>query len=261
MSNTISDKAHVAPGAQIGQNVTIMPFAYIESDVVIGDGCTIYPYASVMNGTRLGKNNLVYQNAVLGATPQDFGWKGEPSELRVGDNNVFRENVVVSRASRTDVATVIGDGNILMEGVHISHNCHVGDENVFGYSVKIACDCTVGSHIIFSTGVVAKPNCRVGNYAFILSGCRFGEDVPPYVTIKDNPIVYAGIHGRVLTTLGFSERIQRHLANAYRLVFNSSVSLFDAINQIEEQVPDGPEIREVIAFLRSAETLVTKQTF
>lgn len=258
--NTISDKAHVAPGAQIGQNVTIMPFAYIESDVVIGDGCTIYPYASLMNGTRLGQNNSVHQNAVLGATPQDFGWQGGKSQLIIGDGNVFRENVVVSRASTAEQATTIGHANILMEGAHISHNCQVGDHNIFGYGVKIGCDCVLGHHIIFSTGVVAKPRCRVGSYAFILSGCRFGEDVPPYITAKDNPIAYAGIHGRVLSHHGFSERTQRHLANAYRLVFNSSVSLFDAINQIEEQVPDGPEIREVIAFLGSAETLITKQT-
>lgn len=255
----ISEKAHVAPGAQIGQNVTIMPFAYVESDVIIGDGCTIYPYASIMSGTRMGSNNNVHQNAVLGASPQDFGWKGGNSELIIGDGNVFRENVVVSRASTADQPTSIGHSNILMEGVHVSHNCQVGSHNILGYGVKIGCDCELGDHIIFSTGVVAKPRCRVGSYAFILSGCRFGEDVPPYITAKNNPIEYAGIHGGVLTHFGFSERTQRHLANAYRLVFNSRVSLFDAINQIEEQVPDGPEIREVVEFLRSAETLITKQ--
>ena len=151
----ISPQAFIAPGAQIGARVTIYPFTYIEDDVVIGDDCTIYPHVSLMNGTRIGSGNTIYQNAVLGASPQDFSYKGEKSTLIIGDNNVIRENVVISRASRSDVSTVIGSGNILMEGTDISHNCQVGNQNVFGYAVKIACDCTIGSRSIFSSGVTA----------------------------------------------------------------------------------------------------------
>ena len=254
----ISPQAFIAPGAQIGARVTIYPFAYIEDDVVIGDDCTIYPHVSLMSGTRIGSGNTIYQNAVLGASPQDFSYKGEKSTLIVGDNNVIRENVVISRASRSDVSTVIGSGNILMEGTHISHNCQVGNQNVFGYAVKIACDCTIGSRSIFSSGVTAKPRCRIGDLAFILTGCRFGEDVPPFITVKDNPAVYAGIHAGMLSKAGIDERTQRHLAMAYRLVFNGKISLYDAILQIEEQVPNGPEVQQVIAFLRSSESLIMK---
>ncbi len=256
----ISPQAFVAPGAKIGSNVKIYPFAYIEEDVVIGDGCVIYPYVSIMHGTRMGKNNTIYQNAVVGATPQDFFWKGEDSELIIGDGNVIRENVVISRASEVDKKTIIGHRNVLMEGTHISHNTHVGDKNIFGYAVKIASDCVIGNRIIFSSNVIAKPRCHVGDLAFILSGCRFGEDIPPYITAKHNPIEYAGIHERMLTHAKIDERIQRHIANAYRLVFNSKVSLFDAIKQIEDQVPDGPEIRAIIDFLKNSDGIITKGT-
>ncbi len=93
MSN-ISDKACVSPKAKIGNNVTIYPFAYIEDDVVIGDNCIIYPYVSILNGTRLGKGNKVFQNTVLGAEPQDFNYRGDASQLIIGDENIIRENVV-----------------------------------------------------------------------------------------------------------------------------------------------------------------------
>ena len=125
--------------------------------------------------------------------------------------------------------------------------------------MKIACDCTIGSKAIFSSNVTAKPQCRIGDLAFILTGCRFGEDIPPYITVKDNPAVYAGIHADMLSKAGgIDERTQRHLAMAYRLVFNGKISLYDAILQIKEQVPDGPEVRHVIEFLSTSKSLITK---
>ena len=255
----ISPQAYIAPGAQIGARVRVYPFAYIEDDVVIGDDCVIYPHVSLMSGTRLGQGNTIYQNAVLGASPQDFSWQGGASSLVIGDHNVIRENVVISRSSLPTVSTQIGDHNILMEGTHISHNCVIGDHNVFGYAVKIACDCTIGSKTIFSSNVTAKPQCHIGDLAFILTGCRFGEDIPPYITVKDNPATYAGIHAGMLAKVGgIDERTQRLLAMAYRLVFKGKVSLYDAILQIEEQVPDGPEIRQVIAFLRASHGIISK---
>lgn len=128
----------------------------------------------------------------------------------------------------------------------------------FGYAVKIACDCTIGSRSIFSSGVTAKPRCRIGDLAFILTGYRFSEDVPLFITVKVNPAVYAGIHAGMLSKAGIDERTQRHLAIAYRLFFNGKISLYDALLQIEEQVPDGPEVQQVITFLRSSESLIMK---
>ena len=139
----ISEKAYIAPGAKIGKNVTIYPFAYIEDDVVIGDDCVIYPYVSIMRGTTMGRGNKVYQNTVLGAEPQDFNHKGEATRLVIGDENIFRENVVVNRATFTDGETRIGNRNFFMEGVHISHDTKVDDYITFGYGTKVAGDCEV----------------------------------------------------------------------------------------------------------------------
>ena len=249
MSN-ISDKACVSPKAKIGNNVTIYPFAYIEDDVVIGDNCIIYPYVSIMNGTRLGNGNKVFQNTVLGAEPQDFNYRGDASQLIIGDENIIRENVVINRATYSDGQTVIGDRNFFMEGVHISHDTKVGQMNVFGYGTKIAGDCIIGDRIIFSSGVIANPGARVGDASMIQSGTRFSRDVPPFIVATDNPVRYGGVNSTVLRNYGVDEKVIAHIANAYRLVFHGQTSVFDAVNQVVDQVPDGPEIQNIVKFIR-----------
>ena len=232
----ISEKAYIAPGAKIGKNVTIYPFAYIEDDVVIGDDCVIYPYVSIMRGTTMVRGNKVYQNTVLGAEPQDFNHKGEATRLVIGDENIFRENVVVNRATFANGETRIGNRNFFMEGVHIS---------------KVAGDCEVHSAAIFSSGVIVNSNVRIGGASMVTGGVRISKDVPPFIVATDNPVRYAGVNETLLKSSGTTEKVIGHIANAYRLVFHGQTSVFDAINQIKEQVPAGKEITAIVKFLES----------
>ena len=250
MANNISDKAVIDPKAQIGDNVTIYPFAYIEGDVVIGDNCVIATNVNVLNGTRMGKGCKVFQNTVLGAMPQDFNFKGDETELIIGDNVTFRENVVVNRATFAEGQTVIGNKCFLMEGSHISHDTKVGPHCVFGYGTKIAGDCTIGKGAIFSSNVIANPGVRVGDNSMILAGTTFSKDVPPYILIGGSPLKYNGINQGILEYLNISQKVQDHIANAYRLVFHGKNSVFDAVLQIQAQVPDGPEIQNIVNFIK-----------
>jgi acyl-ACP--UDP-N-acetylglucosamine O-acyltransferase len=253
MANNISDKAVINPKAQIGDNVTIYPFAYIEGDVVIGDNCVIAPNANILDGTRMGKGCRVFQNTVLGARPQDMHFKGDETELIIGDNVVFRENVVVNRATFAGGQTVIGNKCFLMEGSHISHDTKVDDHCIFGYGTKIAGDCVIGKGVVFSSNVIANPKVRVGDQAMILAGTTFSKDVPPYIIAGGTPVKYDGVNGPLLDYLKVPKKIQDHIANAYRLVFHGQTSVFDAVLQIQEQVPDSPEIRNIIEFLKKTE--------
>ena len=250
MSN-ISDKALVSPRAKIGNNVTIYPFAYIEDDVVVGDNCVIYPYVSIMNGTRLGNGNKVFQNTVLGAEPQDFNYRGDASQLIIGDENIIRENVVINRATHCDGKTVIGNRNFFMEGAHISHDTKVGDRCVFGYGTKIAGDCEIGNGVIFSSSVIENAGTRVGDCSLIQAGTTFSKDIPPYIIIGGSPVSYGGVNKTICRMADIEAKVVKHIANAYRLVFHGQTSVFDACNQIDEQVPDGPQIRKIVEFLRS----------
>ena len=130
--NQISDRAVVSPKAKIGENVKIFPFVYIEDYVEIGDNCTIFPCVSILNGTKMGKNNKVHQGTVIGALPQDFDFRGERSLVEIGDDNVIRENVIINRATHEGCKTVIGNGNFLMESVHISHDTKI-DPSCFSH--------------------------------------------------------------------------------------------------------------------------------
>ena len=253
MSNSeISPRAEISPKARIGNNCKIFPFVYIEDDVVIGDDCIIFPFVSILDGTRMGGHNKVHQGSVIGALPQDFNFRGEKSECIIGDNNIIRENVVINRATHNGGRTVIGNNNVLMEGAHISHDTKVGDQCVFGYGTKIAGDCQIGNGVIFSSSVIENAKTRVGEGAMIQAGTTFSKDVPPYLVCTKRS-EYGGVNYTLGRYYGVDEKVLKHIANAYRLVFMGQTSVFDATNQIEQQVPDSPEIQNIIRFLRSSE--------
>ncbi len=248
----ISPKAEIDPRAKIGKNCKIFPFVYIEGDVEIGDNCIIFPFVSIMNGTRMGSNNKIHQGTVIAALPQDFEFRGEKTECIIGDNNIFRENVVVNRATHKGGQTVIGNDNVLMEGAHISHDTKVGNCCVFGYGTKVAGDCLIEDHVIFSSSVIENAKTRVGRGTMIQANTTFSKDVPPYI-ICTRKCEFGGVNEIVARQHGVDEKTLKHIANAYRLLFHGKTSTFDAINQIEEQVPDGSFIRHIIEFIRGTE--------
>lgn len=248
----ISPLAYVDPEAKIGENVTVHPFAYIDKDVVIGNDCVIMPYASVLKGTRMGERNKVYQGAVLAAEPQDFEYKGDDTMLEIGNDNVIRENVVINRATTKEGCTVIGNGNFLLEGVHISHDTKVGNNCVFGYGSKLAGACEVEDYVIFGGGVLMSQGCRVGTWSLVQSGCRFRKDVPPYIVAAKEPITYYGVNVMVLSKYNFPEKVLKHIANAYRLIYQGNTSVYDALLKIRDQVPMSPEIHHIIDFVSAS---------
>ena len=239
MANDISPKAEISPKAKIGDNCKIFPFVYIEADVEIGDNCIIFPFVSILNGSRLGAHNKIHQGSVT----------GEKTELIIGDNNIIRENVVINRATHAGGQTVIGNDNFLMEGAHISHDTKIGNGCIFGYGTKIAGDCEIGDGAIFSSNVVEKAGTRVGCRAAIQAGVTLSKDVPPYIVAGGYPVAYSGPNTVMMTEDGISDKVQKHIANAYRLVFHGQTSVFDAIIQINEQVPDSLEIRNIVDFI------------
>ena len=252
MASEISPKADISPKAKIGDNCKIFPFVYIEDDVEIGDGCIIFPFVSILSGTRMGKKNKVHQGSVIGALPQDFEFRGEKSLCVIGDNNIIRENVVINRATHQGCQTAIGNDNFLMEGAHISHDTKVGNRCVFGYGTKIAGDCVIEDGVIFSSSVIENAKTRVGCGSMVQAGTTFSKDVPPYI-ICTRKSVYGGVNYQVAQLHGVDEKTLKHIANAYRLLFQGKTSVFDAVNQIVEQVPEGPFINHIVEFIRATQ--------
>lgn len=249
----ISPLAYVDPAAQLGQNVEVGPFAYIEKGVVIGDNCVIKAHASILEGTTMGTGNIVYQNAVIGATPQDFHYEeGNPTKVVIGNNNHIRENVVIAGSTYTDKATTIGDGNFIMDRVHICHDVQIFNKCVIGIGACIAGECEIHDCSIQSTGVVVQQHVRVGRFSLIQSGCRVQKDVPPYVILGGNPAAYNGVNAVVLKHINTTDRIIRHIANTYRIIYTGNFSLEDAVLKIPEQIPMSDEIRNILEFVKGA---------
>ena len=249
----ISPLAFVHPEAKLGANVEVEPFAYIGKGVVIGDNCVIKAHASILDGTTMGTGNIVHQNAVIGSTPQDFHYvEGKPCRVVIGNDNHIRENVVIAGSSYEDKATTIGDGNFLMDRVHICHDVKIYNKCVVGIGACIAGECELHDCSIQSTGVVVQQHVRVGRYSLIQSGCRVQKDVPPYVILGGNPASYHGVNAVVLQHVNVTERIIRHIANTYRIIYTGNFSLEDAVIKIPEQIPMSDEIQDILNFIKGA---------
>lgn len=250
----ISPLAFVNPSAKIGAGVTVHPFAYIDENVEIGDNCTIMPYASVLSGTRMGKNNTVYQGAILGATPQDFKFEGASTELVIGDDNVFREKVIVNRATCSGDKTVIGNGNFLLEGVHVAHDTCIGNHCVMGNGSKTAGNCLLEDHAILGSGVIVKHGCRIGGWAMVRDGCRTNKDVPPFIVAAHNPISYYGVNAIVLgKSGGYDDPVINDIAKCYRQIYQSGTSVENALHNIREQIPMSEAVEWLIRFIETSD--------
>lgn len=175
----------------------------------------------------------------------------------IGDNNDIRENVVISRATHESGCTHIGDSNYLMDGVHLCHDVQVGNHCVLGIKSTVAGYCHIDDCTILSSNVILHQNCHIGSWVLIQAGCRISKDVPPYVIMNGNPAEYHGINAVVLQHKHqVTERILRHIVNAYRLVYQGNFSIQDALQKIEDQVPMSDEIHNIINFIRNSKGIV-----
>lgn len=256
----ISPLAYVDPTAKLGNNVEIKPFAYIEGGVEIGDNCVIMPHVSILEGTTLGSGNIVYQNAVIGAKPQDFHFvEGSKTRVIIGNDNRIRENVVIAGSTYEGKATIVGNGNFIMDQTHICHDVIIHDKTVTGIGSIISGESELYEGCILSNNAIVQQHVRVGRYSLIQSGCRVQKDVPPYVIMGGNPVSYQGVNAVILKHIGLTERILRHISNTYRLIFTANFSLEDAVIKIPEQIPMSEEIDNILDFIKATKIGIVRK--
>lgn len=249
MATNISPLAHVDPSAKIGDNVTIHPFAFIDADVEIGDGTEIMSYTSIIRGTRIGRDNKIYQGSIIGADPQDFRWTGCKTYCYVGDKNVIREHVIINRGITSEGGTRIGSESFIMAETHIGHDTVVADHCVLGNGVTIAGDASVGTCSILSSGVILHEKSTLGAWTLIKGGCRISGNVPPFVIMAHNPASYFGVNAVVLRKGGFTDEEVDDIAKAYRHIYQTGTSVFNALKRIEADVDPSPERQSIIDFI------------
>lgn len=249
--NKISKLAYVDPEAKLGDNVIIDPFVYIEGNVVIGNDCHIRANAVIRSGARIGDNNHIFEGAIIAATPQDFRWHGEESFVQIGNNNTIREHVIINRSIHEGGATKIGNNSFIMAQTHIGHDSTIGNYCVLGNAVKVAGDVKIGDYSILSSNALVHERCDIGTYCLIKGGCRVNNHVPPFTVMAHNPIEYKGINSFVLRKCDVSEATIDAIASAYRHVYHSNTSVFNALRRIKVDVEDIPEKQEIITFIEN----------
>ena len=247
----ISSLAYVDPSAKLGNNVTVHPFAYIDRDVEIGDDCEIFPYASVMRGTAMGKKCRVFQGAIIGAEPQDFRWKGEDTRCVIGDSVTIREHVIINRGIHPDGGTSIGTETFIMADAHVGHDTKVMGRCVIGNGATVAGDCEIDECSILSSNCVLHEGSKVGKWVLVKGGCRIAGNVPPYVIIAHNPAAYFGINAYIMRKKEFSDQQIDDIAKAYRNIYQSGISLYNAMRRIEADIEPSQVRSEILNFIRS----------
>lgn len=246
----ISQLAYIDPSAKIADNVKIHPFAFIDKDVEIAEGCEIFPYASIMRGTRMGRNCRVFQGAIVGAEPQDFRWKGGFTYCHIGDNVTIREHVIINRGIRPEEqGTVIGSDSFIMANAHVSHDTVVVGKAVLGNGVTVAGDCHIDACSILSSNVIVHEKSKVGKWVLVKGGCRISGNVPPFVILAHNPAAYFGVNAIVMKKHGFTEPQIDDIAKAYRNVYQTGISVFNALRRIEADIAPSEIRADIVNFI------------
>ena len=223
------------PKAQIGKNVTMDAFAYIDDNVIIGDNCHVFP------------------SAVIGAVPQDLKYKGEETWTIIGDNCVLREFVTVHRGTASKGKTVIGNNNLIMAYCHVAHDCVLHNNIIMSNATQLAGEVEVDDFAIIGGGTLVHQFSHIGSHVMIQGGSKINKDIPPYVIAAREPIAYCGINSVGLNRRGFTPEQIHTIQEAYRLIYQGGMIVSQALDTIEATMPQTPERDAILHFIRNSE--------
>jgi UDP-N-acetylglucosamine acyltransferase len=236
--------------AQLHESVKVGPYAVIEAGVVVGKDCVIGPHVFLTGNTVIGAKNSFHAGCMIGDAPQDLKYKSEITHLKIGDNNVFREQVTIHRSATTAEATVIGSNNFLMVNCHVGHNCSIGN------LVIMANGALLGGHVVVADRAFISGNClvhqfvRVGTVALMQGGSAISKDLPPYTVARgDNGICGLNVLG--LRRAGFNAEQRAELKRLYRMLFRSGMKMRAAIAEARKKF-SSPAAQTMLDFVATA---------
>jgi UDP-N-acetylglucosamine acyltransferase len=245
----IDSHAVVASRAQLGAEVTVGPFAVIGPDVIIGARTTIGAHAVIEGPTRIGEDNQIFPFAAIGGAPQDKKYKGEPTQLTIGDRNVFREFCTMNRGTASGRGlTSIGSDGLFMAYSHVAHDCAIGDKVILANCATMGGHVQIGDWVQLGGLSAIHQFCKIGAHAFVAGGAILTRDLPPYVMIAGNPAKPNSINSEGLKRRGYTPGQIRNLRVAYRILYRSGLKLADAVEQLTELARDNAEVQPLLAF-------------
>ena len=250
----IHPTAIISDEAQLAGDVEVGAYALIGSQVTIGAGTVVGPYTRIEGPTSVGERNRFFGHGSIGGPPQDLKYHGETTELRIGDDNTFREFVTLNRGTAGGGGvTTIGSHNFFMAYSHVAHDCIVGSHTVFANCATLAGHVEVGDYATIGAFSAVHQFCRVGEHAFVGGGTMCTQDVLPYAkTVSPRGNQSFGINTIGLERKGIPKESIEALQRAYRILVRSHLKLDEALPRIESELGSTLEVRHLVDFVRSS---------
>jgi len=253
----VAPTARVHPEAVVGPGCVIGDFCIIEQDVVLGKNCILDPYVYIKRWTTLGEGNEISASVVLGTDPLDKNFKGERSYLRIGDHNKIREHFTISRATKPEASTVIGDHNFIMTSGHIAHDCQLGNHIVVASCALLAGYVEVENQAFISGGVVVHQYSRIGRLAMVGGNTRVNSDLPPFFLYSKFDVAVEGLNLVGLRRAGFSATDLVTLKLCYKILYRSALKKEEACDQLEAL--SNPHASHIARFVRASKRGIARQ--
>lgn len=244
----IHSTAIIEDGAQIGQNVTIEPYAIIKKNVILHDNVTVKSHAYIEGYTTIGEGTTIWPSASIGTQTQDLKYSGERTFVIIGKNCHIREFVTINSSTEKDSTVEIGDNCLLMAYCHVAHNSKIGNHVVMSNCATLAGHVTIGNHAIIGGFAPVHQNVRIGDYAMVGGMSRVGHDIPPYTIGGGIPFKLGGINIVGLKRKGFSLEVRNALSRAFKIFYRSELRLNEAIEEAKRQCESIPEIESWLDF-------------
>jgi len=249
----IHPTAVVHAHAQIGESCIVGPYCVIGENVVLGAGCKLHSHVVIDGHTIFGARNEIFPFASIGLQTQDLKWKGGITRVEIGDDNTFREYVTINRATAEGGVTRIGSHNHILAYAHIAHDCTLADHIVMSNVATLAGHIVVEEHAVVGGLAAVHQFCRIGRMS-IIGGCsKVVQDVPPFMLVDGNPAETRTINKVGLERNGVSEETQNALKQAYRILFRDGLTVSNALDKIEADLPPSSELKHLVRFARNSE--------
>ena len=250
----IHSTAIVDPAAELARGVSVGPYSLIEGKVVVGADTEIGPHVVIRDYTTIGARCRIFQFAVLGEIPQDLKFKGEVSQLIIGDDNTIREFATMHRGTAGGgLVTRVGNHNLFMAYSHVAHDCLIGNQVVMSNAATLAGHITVEDRAILGGFVAVHQFSRIGHHAFIGGASAVPRDVPPYCIAVGNRAKLVGLNLVGLKRSGLPDTSLQALRQAYELLFQSDLNTKEAVARVRQDVPQCPEVDHLLWFVENSE--------
>lgn len=235
----IHSTAIIHPKAKLDPTVRVGPYAVIDEGVELGAHCVVGPHVYLTGLTQVGAHNRFHAGCVIGDAPQDLKYASEPTRLRIGDHNVFREHVTVHRSNKAAEDTVIGSHGFFMAHCHVAHNCVLGDHVILANGVLLGGHVGVADRAFLSGNCLVHQFVRVGTLALMQGGSAISKDLPPFTIARGgNGICGLNIVG--LRRAGFSPAERLELKQLYHALFREGRKMREALADAANRFASAP---------------------